>query len=224
MSGPGVAAPPPAGIFAAAAIPARFTIERNAWADAAALVPRESPFPWADAVTYFARGLGAARSGNSAAAVKDVEKLTALRDALEQAKDAYWSEQVEIQRRATLAWIAFAEGRNDEALVMMREAADMEDATEKSAVTPGPMKPARELLGEMLLEVGRPADALTEFELTVTKEPNRFRGVYGAARAAMLAGDAAKAETYYAKLLEICERADQPGRPELEEARKAAGP
>ena len=224
MSGPGVAAPPPAGIFAAAAIPARFTIERNGWADAAALVPRESPFPWADAVTYFARGLGAARNGNSAAAVKDVEKLTALRDALEQAKDAYWSEQVEIQRHVTLAWIAFAEGRKDEALVMMREAADMEDATEKSAVTPGPIKPARELLGEMLLEAGRPADALTEFELTVTKEPNRFRGIHGAARAAMLAGDPAKAETYYAKLLEICERADQPGRPELEEARKAAGP
>jgi hypothetical protein len=223
MGGPGVAAPAPAGIFAAAAIPARYTIERNAWADAAALVPRESPFAWADAVTYFARGLGAARSGNAAAAMKDVAKLTELRDALEKAKDAYWSEQVEIQRRVTLAWIAFAEGRKDEALVMMREAADHEDATEKSAVTPGPLKPARELLGEMLLEAGRPADALAEFELTVTKEPNRFRGVYGAARAAMLAGDSAKAKTYYAKLLDICERADQPGRPELEEARKAEG-
>ena len=223
MSGAGVAAPPPAGFFAVAAIPARFAIERNAWADAAALVPRESRFPWADAVTYFARGLGAARSGNPAAAMKDVEKLTDLRAALEQAKDAYWSEQVDIQRRVALAWISFAEGRRDEALVMMREAADMEDATEKSAVTPGPVKPARELLGEMLLEAGQPEDALTEFELTVTKEPNRFRGVYGAARAAALAGDPAKAATYYAKLLEICERADQPGRPELEEARKAEG-
>jgi hypothetical protein len=222
-TGPGVAAPPPAGIFAAAAIPARFAIERNAWADAAALVPRESPFPWADAVTYFARGLGAARSGNPAAAMKDVEKLTELRDALEKAKDTYWSEQVDIQRHVTLAWIAFAEGRKDEALVMIREAADREDATEKSAVTPGPLKPARELLGEMLLEAGRPAEALEEFELTMNKEPNRFRGVYGAARAAMLAGDSAKAATYYAKLLEICQRADRPGRAELEEARKAEG-
>ena len=223
VNAPGAAAPAPAGFFALAALPARYALERNAWAEAAALEGRETRFPWTDAVTHFARALGAARSGDPTAAKKDVEKLAALRDVLNQAKDAYWAEQVEIQRRAATAWIAYAEGRRDEALLMMREAAEMEDATEKSAVSPGPIKPARELLGEMLLETGRPDDALKEFELTMKKEPNRFRGVYGAAHAAELGGDGAKARAYYAKLLEICERGDRPGRSELEEARKAVG-
>jgi len=223
VNAPGAAAPAPAGFFALAALPARYALERNAWAEAATLEGRGTRFPWTDALTHFARALGAARSGDPSAAKKDVEKLAALRDVLKEAKDAYWAEQVEIQRRAATAWIAYAEGRKDEALSMMREAAEMEDATEKSAVSPGPIKPARELLGEMLLETGRPDDALKEFELTMKKEPNRFRGVYGAARAAALGGDGAKARAYYAKLLEICERGDRPGRSELEEARKAVG-
>ena len=223
VNAPGAAAPAPAGFFALAALPARYALERNAWAEAAALEGRETRFPWTDALTHFARALGAARSGDPSAAKKDVVKLAALGDVLKEAKDAYWAEQVEIQWRAAIAWIAYAEGRKDDALSMMREAAEMEDATEKSAVTPGPIKPARELLGEMLLETGRPDDALKEFELTMKKEPNRFRGVYGAARAAELGGDGAKARAYYAKLLEICEQGDRPGRSELEEARKAVG-
>jgi hypothetical protein len=222
MSAPGAAAPAPAGFYALAAMPARYALERAAWDEATTLTPRETPFPWADAVTYFARALGAARSGNLAIANRDVEKLGALRDALQKANDAYWTEQVEIQRRAATAWIALAEQRQDEAVAMLREAANREDATEKSAVTPGPIKPARELLGEMLLELNRPADALKEFEAVMKKEPNRFRATYGAARAAQAAGERQKASGYFASLVKICERADRPGRLELQEARTGA--
>jgi hypothetical protein len=220
--GAGNAAPPPAGYYALAAIPARYALERDAWADAAALTPRQTPFAYADAVTHFARALGAARSGNTAAARADIERLAALGDALKKANDAYWAEQVEIQRRAALAWATLAEGREAEALTLMREAADMEDATEKAAVTPGPIKPARELLGNMLLQLNRPVEALAAFETTLKKEPNRFRATYGAARAAEAAGERQKASTYYRSLLQIAKTADQPGRPELAEARKFA--
>jgi hypothetical protein len=224
MNTPGAAAPAPAGHFAIAAIPARYALERGAWAEAAKLEPHETPFPWADAVTHFARALGAARSGDLASASKDVEKLAALRDKLREAKDAYWSQQVEIQRQVASAWIAYASGKIEDGLSMMREACAMEDQTEKSAVSPGPIKPARELYGEMLLEAKRPKEALEQFELTMKKEPNRFRGVYGAAMAAQAAGDAAKAKGLYQELLKICAKADQPGRPELQSARKAGGP
>ena len=221
-SSPGAAAPPLAGYYALAAIPARYTLERNAWTDAAALAPLGSPFANAEAITHFARALGAARSGNAAAASGDVEKLASLRDTLQKANDAYWAGQVDIQHRIATSWIALAEGRQEEGLAMLREAADMEDATEKSAVSPGPIKPARELLGEMLLELKRPAEALKEFEATMKKEPNRFRSVYGAARAAAAAGDPRTAAAHFARLLEITERADAPGRPELQEARRRA--
>lgn len=217
----GNAAPPPAGYYALAAIPARYALERGAWREAAALTPRETSFPWTDAITYFARALGAARSGDPAAAAKDIEKLGLLRDALEKAKDAYWTEQVEIQRRVATAWMTFAHGRTDEAIAMLSEAADREDATEKAAVTPGPIKPARELLGEMLLEAKRPADASKAFAIAMVKEPNRFRAIYGAAEAAKAMGDREKARTYYASLIEICQKADAPGRPELRDARAA---
>ena len=219
--GAGNAAPPPAGYYALAAIPARYALERDAWAEAAALVPRHTAYPWADAVTHFARALGAARSGNAAAAKQDVEQLAALRDALQKANDSYWAGQVEVQRRAAMAWVTLAEGRTDEALALMREAADLEGASEKAAVTPGPIKPARELLGEMLLQLKRPADALAEFEATLKTEPNRFRATYGAARAAQGAGQPAKASAHYASLLQITKAGDRPGRNELAEARKA---
>jgi hypothetical protein len=218
----GAAAPAPAGWFAVAAIPARYALERNDWAGAASLKPTESRFPWIDAVTYFARALGAARSGNPAAAAKDVETLNALAAKLKEAKDAYWTGQVEIQAKGASAWIAFAQGKKDEGIALMREAAAMEDLTEKSAISPGPIKPAHELLGEMLLEAGKPAEALTEFETTMKKEPNRFRGVYGAAVAAEKSNDKAKAKEYYTQLVKICEKGDKGGRPELAAARKAA--
>lgn len=217
-AGPGNAAPPSAGYYAAAAIPARSALEREAWADAASLAPVESPFAYATAVTHFARALGAARSGQVEAARLDVARLAALRDTLSAAKDAYWTEQVEIQRLGAAAWVALAAGQPGEALTVMREAATREDATEKAAVTPGPIKPARELLGEMLLQVKRPVEALAAFEATLTKEPNRFRAVYGAARAANAAGNTTAAAKYYAALVRISKSGDRPGRSEVQEA------
>jgi tetratricopeptide (TPR) repeat protein len=214
----GGAAPPLAGFFAAAAIPARYALERGAWTEAATLPVRPSPFPFADAITHFARALGASRSGNPAAAQADVVQLAALRDKLAAVNDAYWTEQVDIQRRIAEAWIAFAEGRHDQAISALRAAADAEDATDKSAVTPGPLAPARELLGYMLLEARRPQEAREAFEATIKKEPGRFRGLYGIARAAAAAGDRAAAGIYYKQLLELASDGNAQ-RPELMEAR-----
>jgi hypothetical protein len=216
----GGAAPGSAGIFALAAIPARYALERRAWAEAATLEPHSSRIPYADALTYFARALGAAHTGDLATARSAIDALQQIHDRLSQAKEGYWAEQVDIQRRGALAWLALADGRNSDALAEMRAATDAEDKTEKSAITPGPIAPARELLGEMLLQVNEPAQALKEFQATLTKEPNRFRALYGAAHAAKLAGDAAQAQKYAGQLLKICERADTPGRPELAELRR----
>ncbi len=218
-AGVGNAAPPSAGYYAVAAIPARYALERAAWDEAAALAPPATPFAFADAVTYFARALGAARLGRVDAARQDVEMLARLRDTLKTANDAYWTEQVEIQRLGAAAWVALADGQHVVAVELMRESADREDATEKAALTPGPIKPARELLGEMLLQVKQPAAALAAFEAVLTKEPNRFRAVYGAARAARAAGQRARASALDAALQRICKNADRPERPELRDGR-----
>ena len=218
----GSAAPGVAGVFALAAIPARYALERGAWADATKLVVKESRYPYADAVTHLAKALGAARTGDGATIRSAIAALTQIKDRLIEQKETYWVEQTEIQRRAASAWLSLVEGRKAEALAEMREAATREDATEKSAMTPGPLAPARELLGEMLLQVNEPAEALKAFEDTLKKEPNRFRALAGAAKAASLAGDRQKARTYASTLLKICVGADQPGRPELVEARRFA--
>jgi hypothetical protein len=214
----GAAAPGVAGVFAAAAIPARYALERNAWTEAASLAVRQTTFPHTDAITHFARALGAARSGKPEAAAADIERLAALRDALKGMQDAYWAEQVDIQRQIATAWVTFASGDRTRGIDQLRAAAAAEDLTDKSAVSPGPLAPARELLGYMLLEAGRPADALTEFEATIKKEPNRFRGLYGGARAAEAAGQRARAVSLYKQLLQV---AGEPGasRPELQHAR-----
>ena len=217
------AAPGSAGIYALATIPARWTLERRDWAAAAALrAPTQTTVPYADAVTYFARALGAAQTSKLDEARVSIAALQALVDRLTQAKETYWAEQVAIQQGGASAFLLLAEGKRDEAVAAMRAIAQREDATDKNAVTPGPIAPARELLGEMLLELKQPAAALTEFQATLKKEPNRFRAVYGAARAAELSGDQATARSYYAQLVKLCPRADQPGRPELATARKAA--
>ncbi len=216
----GSAAPGSAGVFALAAIPARVALERRAWAEAAKLEPHASRFPYAEAMTYFARALGASHIGETANARSAVEALGDIRDRLTQAKETYWAEQVEIQRQGAAAWVAWADGRTSEALAAMRAAADREDLTEKNAVTPGPIAPARELLGDMLLEMKQPDLALKEYEATLKKEPNRFRALYGAAQAATLAGDVALAKKHNAQLLRTCKRGDKPGRPELMRARR----
>jgi hypothetical protein len=214
----GAAAPGVAGVFATAAIPARYALERGAWSEAASLTPRQSTFPYTDAITHFARALGAARSGNPKAAAADVERLAALRDALKAMQDAYWTEQVDIQRQVATAWMTFAEGDRARAIELLRAAAAAEDATDKSAISPGPLAPARELLGYMLLEANRPADALVEFEATIKKEPNRFRGLYGGARAAEAAGQKARATALYKQLLNVASDAGA-SRAELQHAR-----
>jgi hypothetical protein len=217
------AAPGSAGIYALATMPARWTLERRDWTAAAALpVPARTTVPYADAVTYFARAIGAAHTNRLDEARASIAALQELVDRLTQAKETYWAEQVAIQHGGAAAFLLLAEGKRDEAVAAMRAIAQREDATDKNAVTPGPIAPARELLGEMLLELKQPAAALTEFQATLKKEPNRFRAVYGAARAAELSGDQAAARSYYAQLVKICARADQPGRPELAAARKAA--
>jgi tetratricopeptide (TPR) repeat protein len=213
----GAESPSPAGPFALAAMPARFAMERGAWEEAADLRPQPSKFAFADAITHFARAVGLARSGKPEAAAADVEALQRLADAL-RASNAYWAEQVDIQHTAATAWIADAEGRRDEALALMRKAAEIEAGTEKHVITPGPLAPAREQLAEMLLAADRPADALKEFEAVQQAEPNRFRALSGAGRAAELAGDLAAAKRYYGQVVELTASADA-SRPEIETAR-----
>ncbi|RPI50182.1 MAG: hypothetical protein EHM55_22000 [Acidobacteria bacterium] len=214
----GVAAPGVAGLYAASAIPSRYALERGAWAEAAALPVRPANTPYTEAITHFARAIGAARSGNPKAAAADIERLAALRDTLKTMQDAYWAEQVDIQRQIAIAWTTFAEGDQARGIDELRAAAKAEDGTDKSAVSPGPLAPARELLGYMLLEAGRPAEALIEFEATTKKEPNRFRGLYGAGRAAEAAGQRAKAVAFYQQLLQVASEPDT-SRPELQHAR-----
>ena len=204
--------------YALAAIPARISIERGLWKDAMQLEPRPSKFPYTNAMTYFARALGAARSGDVAAADKGVQELARIVDALKTAKDNYWATEVEVQRLSAAAWSAQAKGNNDEALTLMRSAADMEDKSEKAAVTPGRLVPARELLGEMLLEMNRPTVAFQAFETSEKHDPNRFRGLYGAGKSAALAGDQANAKSYFERLLALAKNADTE-RPEIKEAR-----
>jgi len=216
-----------AGAFALAAIPARYTLERRQWAAAAKLtfVPKDlawDKFPQAESITWFARGLGAARSGDVAEARRDLERLTALRDALTQAKNAYWAEQSEIQRLAVAAWIAKAEAKTDEALALMRQSADREDATEKHPVTPGALFPAREMLADMLVELGQPAAGLVEIERSQKSDPNRLLGLWVAGRAAELGGNQAKARQYYGQVLDLAKAADG-DRPEIKQARAFLG-
>src|SRR6476659_3635270 len=197
------------GPYALAISPARYAIERSDWKAAAALEVRPSPLAHVQAITHYARALGAARSGNPEAAKADIAKLGELRDKLSEAKDAYWSEQVDIQQKVASAWVLYAEGKYDDALKAMSAAADAEDKTEKHPVTPGVPKPARELYGVMLLERGMPNEALVAFEATFKKEPNRLGAYLGAGKAAEKAGDSSKARTYYEKVVAIAAEADK---------------
>jgi tetratricopeptide (TPR) repeat protein len=203
--------------YALAAMPARYALERGAWREATKLAPSSSNFPFTEAMTYFARALGAARSGDPAAMQKDVEMIAMLRDRLKAAKNEYWANEVEVMRLASVAWVALAQKNGDEALALMRQAADIEDKSEKNIVTPGRLLPARELLGDMLMELKRPADALKEYEASQQREPNRYRGLYGAGQAAAQSGNRDKARDYFSKLIELAGSGDL--RPEMEKAR-----
>jgi hypothetical protein len=213
-----------AGLYATASMPARYAVERRKWAEAAAL-PEPAGFPggryaWADAAVYFARALGAARTGIVTQARTDVEALARLRQTLADLREDYWAGQVEVQRTAAEAWLLFAEGKRDEALERMRVAADLEDATDKHPVTPGQIVPARDLLAQMLLELRQPAEALAEFERVLAAEPNRFGALFGAARAAELAGRKPRARELYTALVALAPESE---RPEIRHARTIIG-
>jgi tetratricopeptide (TPR) repeat protein len=213
-----------AAAYALTAIPARLAMERRNWPGATAveLKPADfawSKFPWTESTVAFARAVGFARSGDATSARKEVARLEKLRDGLKEAKNAYWADQVEINRLEAAAWLARAEKKDSEALELMRSAAALEDTTDKHPVTPGPILPAREQLGDLLLELGKPAEALAEYRADLAASPNRLNGLYGAARSARLSGDAAAAKSYYEKVIALCGKADG-AREQVAEARE----
>jgi tetratricopeptide (TPR) repeat protein len=199
-------------------VPARFALERQAWKEAATLEPRGSQFPQAEAITYFARAMGSARSGDLAAADREVNKLKELRAALENASQSYWVTQVEVQMLAASAWITQAKGEKETALKLMRAAADLEDSSAKHIAMENRLYPMRELLGDLLLEQGQPGPALTEYETSLVSTPNRLRGLYGAAKSADAANQPEKAATYFRNLAEMTKDADA-DRVEIREAK-----
>ncbi len=191
------AAPGSAGVFALAAVPARYALERRDWSRAARLVPATSAFPWTEAMVYFARALGASHTGDLETARASIDSLSAIHRRLQAKGEGYWAEQVAIQQLGAQAWLDHTEHRDDAALAAMRHAAEREDATEKSAVTPGPLAPAREILGDLLMDLRRPAHALIEYRAALHNEPNRYHTLDGARRAASASGDRT-AEAHYA--------------------------
>ena len=207
------------GPYAVAASQARYVFERGDWKTAAELQVRPTKYLYVDAITYFARAVGAARSGNPIAAKADIAKLVELRDKLKEVNDAYWSNIVDIQQQIASAWVLYAEGKYDEALNAMSAAAEAEDKTDKHPVTPGPLAPARELYGAMLLDRGKANEALAAYEAVLKKEPNRLAAYVGAAKSASAFGDQAKAREYAAQIARLTADADT-SRPELIEIRQ----
>ena len=204
------------GDYALAAIPARNTMELAKWEEATALVPRRDAVPWAQAITWTAIGIGAARSGHLEQAAEAEHRLEELRDATAKL-NTYWSKQVAVQVQEVKAWIAQQSGEGAKALTLMTAGADLEESMDKHAVTPGQIVPAREMLGQMLLEQKQPADALSAFEAVLKVAPKRFNALYGAGKAAEAAGNAAVAQRYYQELLDVGVSNE---RPEIEAARK----
>ena len=196
------------GHTAFAAIPVRYAFERAAWAEAATLAIPKTPFAQAEAIAWFGRAIGAARSGDMTKAREAIDRLGVLKDKLAKANDDYWAGQVAIQEQAAGAWPALAEGRKADAISAMRVAADLEDRSGKTVAMENRLSPIRELLGELLLDANEPAQALKEFEASLRNNPNRYRSFAGAAKAAERAGDRAQARSYYEKLVALAAQAD----------------
>jgi hypothetical protein len=210
-------------------MPARIALERAAWADAAKLTldPAAEAYPWkkypqSEAVNAFARGVGAAMSGDAAAAQIEVVRLRALRDTATERKIGYWAEQIDIQAEVVRGLASCAARKSEECVATLRAAADREDATEKHVVTPGLLVPAREMLALVLLNDAKAADALHGYEMVLTKEPNRYRAFAGAMQAAERTGDAKKASVFAERLLAQTAAADSQ-LPEMAQARKVLG-
>ncbi len=208
-----------AGNTARAAVPARYYLERQDWKGAAQLQPLGTPFPAAEAITHFARAMGAARSGDHAAAQADIDKLKELRAGLQKANQSYWAEQVEVQILAAQAWAAQGGGDAAQGLKFMRAAADLEDRSEKHVAMENRLYPMRELLADMLMQQGDAAAALSEYETSMKHTPNRLRGFYGAARAATAVGDAKKIVEYMRSLAQLTRNAEG-DRAEIRDARQ----
>lgn len=216
--------------YSFAAVPARIALERHAWEEAAAVAsgwPREVPwdrYPHLLAIPTFARALGAAHTGDHAKAEAAIGELARLQQAAAGLPGVYdWATQVEIQKLAAEAWLAYKRGDRNRALELMRLAADKEATTEKNPITPGEVLPARELYGDMLLASGDHAGARREYEAALERSPNRFNSLFGAGRAAELAGDDKTAAAYYRRLREVA-AAPTGQRPELAPAQQYRGP
>lgn len=207
--------------YAVAAIPARFALERGRWAEAARLAVRPAPeWPAAEAIIHFARAIGAARASDTTLARQEIAVLAQIESTLTTGPQAYWAGQVAIQRLAATAWLELATGDTARAVLHAGQAADREDGTQKHPVTPGPVLPARELEGDLLLLAGRPAAAGRAYAATLARSPNRARSLFGLARAAELTGDMATALARYREFLSLMAKADG-ARPELAIARRA---
>jgi tetratricopeptide (TPR) repeat protein len=203
---------------ALAVIPARYSLERGDWKGAAALPAVPTKRLMGDSLIRFTRGLGMARSGDVTGAKSEIEAIQGIQKALLKAKDTYWAARSGEQVLAVSAWVAHAEGSREEALKLMRSAADGEDGSVKHVAMENRLYPMRELFAELLLESGQAAPALREFEVSLKENPNRYRGLYGAARAAEAAGDRQKAEAYFTKFVAVSAKADT-DRPEIAQAK-----
>jgi tetratricopeptide (TPR) repeat protein len=208
------------GDYALAAIPARFTLELGKWDEASALVARKDAVPWAQAITWLAVGVGSAHSGNSKRAAEAEQALAQLRDATAKLNNTYWSKQVEVQRQEVAAWMAAQGGNGTKAVDLMTGAAELEESMDKNAVTPGAVIPAREMLGQLLLEQKHPQQALEAFAAVLKVAPRRFNALYGAASAADATGNAAVAHRYFQELIEVSVGDE---RPEVVTARTKVG-
>jgi hypothetical protein len=203
---------------ALAAIPARYALDRGRWDEAAQLVVRDSRFPAAQSISYFARAVGAARLGNTAAARAEIARLDEIEARLDAAKNDYWAGQTRIQKLAAAAWLMFSEGQRDEAIAAMRKGADLDDASEKNVAMENKLIPIRALLGELYLSAGMSKEALVEFEASQKVVPNRFRTLAGAAKAARESSSVEAAKRYY-RMLTVLAAGGDGDRPEISEAR-----
>jgi tetratricopeptide (TPR) repeat protein len=209
--------------YALAAIPSRYTLERNAWSEAAALpvpeLPHWSSFPSFEGLIEYSHALGRAHTGDIEGARKAIDRMHQLRDATTDPNFDYFKRHLDLQMQAASAWVAYGENKKEEAVTILRRAADAEDILGKHPVSPGALVPAREQLGDLLLALNRPKEAQLEFEAALKIYPGRFRGLYGAAQAAAQSGEKEKADHYYAKLIEQTAKADG-SRSELAELRE----
>lgn len=211
--------------YAYAAVPARIALEQHQWSDAARLQPRTpgnypwNKFPQLEAITHFARAIGAARSGDKLTASEAISKLTALYEEMNKTSP-YWAKKIKIQQLSAQGWLTYSEGKQEQALGIMQEASKLEATSVKHPVTPGVVMPARELLADMLVDMGRYKQAQTEYEAVLVRSPNRFNSLYGAARSAEMAGDKNKAALYYGTVLEMAAGTIGPMRTRLQHAKK----